>query len=292
MENVDVMNNVADKTIKCLDHGFVTLVDVMPRLVPADRPTADVAVVQAARVSYGDGTKTVNEDRGLIRYLMRHNHSTPFEMCEFKFHMKMPIFVARQIVRHRMVSLNEVSGRYSILKDEFYFPEVNEISQQSKTNKQGGDQQIESDIAAVFIDKLKIVSDSTYSIYEKYLEDGVSREQARMILPVNLYTEWYWKIDLKNLFHFLALRCDAHAQYETRVFADAILALIQPIVPIAVEAWNDYHDHRGAIKLTRLEVEAIKNMFNGKVVSTLTSDNKREQMEWVEKAFKLGLSVN
>lgn len=291
MENVDVMNNVVDKTIKCLDHGFVTLVDVMPRLVPAERPTADAAIVQAARVSYGDGTKTVNEDCGLIRYLMRHNHSTPFEMIEFKFHMKMPIFVARQIVRHRMVSLNEVSGRYSILKDEFYLPEVDGIRQQSKTNKQGGDQQIESNVAAEFIDKLKGVAELTYGLYESYLEEGVSREQARMILPVNLYTEWYWKIDLKNLFHFLALRCDAHAQYETRVFADALLELIKPIVPVAVEAWDDYHDYRGAVKLTRLEIEAIRRMLEGKIVAPLVSDNKREQTEWVEKAAKLGLSV-
>lgn len=291
MENVDVMNNVVDKTIKCLDHGFVTLVDVMPRLVPAERPTADAAIVQAARVSYGDGTKTVNEDRGLIRYLMRHNHSTPFEMIEFKFHMKMPIFVARQIVRHRMVSLNEVSGRYSILKDEFYLPEVDGIRQQSKTNKQGGDQQIDSAVAAEFIDKLKGVADSTYGLYEDYLDEGVSREQARMILPVNLYTEWYWKIDLKNLFHFLALRCDAHAQYETRVFADALLELIKPIVPTAVEAWDDYHDYRGAVKLTRLEIEAIKTMLEGKIVAPLVSDNKREQTEWVEKAGKLGFHV-
>lgn len=292
MENfVDVMDNVPEKTINCLDHGFVTLVDVMPRLVPKDRPTADAAVVQAARVSYGDGTKTVNEDRGLIRYLMRHNHSTPFEMIEFKFHMKMPIFVARQIVRHRMVSLNEVSGRYSILKDEFYLPDVDGIRQQSKTNKQGGDQQIESNVAAGFIDQLKSVADSTYGLYETYLEEGVSREQARMILPVNLYTEWYWKIDLKNLLHFLALRCDAHAQYETRVFADALLNLIKPIVPVTIEAWDDYHDYRGAVKLTRLEIEAIKTMLDGKIVAPLNSDNKREQAEWVEKAAKLGLHV-
>lgn len=285
------MNNLSEKTIKCLDLGFVTLVDVMPRLVPEDRKTADFAIVQAARVSYGDGTKTVNEDRGLIRYLMRHSHSTPLEMVEFKFHMKLPIFCARQIIRHRTVSVNEYSGRYSVMKDEFYFPNLDNLRLQSKTNKQGGDDKIEIDTAKDFLAYLDEACIKSYQTYTEYLDKGVSREQARMILPLNLYTEWYWKIDLHNLFHFLGLRCDAHAQWETRVFADAILDLIKPLVPFAVEAWDDYHDHRGAMKLTRLEIDAIRKHFGGSGVMKLDSDNKREQAEWIAKAARMGLVV-
>ena len=298
----DVMTNVPQLSIDCLDKGHVRLVDVMPRLAAEGGTTADFAIVQAARVSYGDGTKTVNEDRGLIRYLMRHQHTTPMEMVEFKFHCKMPIFVARQWVRHRTVSLNEVSGRYSVLKDEFYLPDTDNIRQQSKTNKQGGDQQIDFDTAKDFLTHLDDISDKTYEVYTKYMEAGVSREQARMTLPVNLYTEWYWKINLHNLLHFLGLRCDSHAQYEIRVFADAMLELIKPIVPFTVEAWEDYHHMRGAVKLTRLEIETLKKTImelasaagaDASVVYglSLESDNKREQAEWVDKAKKLGLEV-
>lgn len=287
----DVLDAVPNRTVNCLDKGFVTLVDVMPRLVPDNQKTADFAIVQAARVSYGDGTKSVNEDRGLIRYLMRHAHTTPFEMIEFKFHCKMPIFVARQWIRHRTANVNEYSGRYSLMKDEFYIPDNDNIRMQSKNNRQGGDQPIDGTDAQGFLTALNELCDKAYSVYEEYIAKGVTREQSRMILPVNNYTEWYWKIDLHNLFHFLALRCDAHAQWEIRVFADAMLSLIEPIVPVAVEAWNDYHPHRGAVKLTRLEIEAIKTMLDGKIVAPLNSDNKREQAEWVEKAAKLGLSV-
>lgn len=291
------MANVPELTIKCLDKGFVSLVDVMPRIVPEDRKTADFAIVQAARVSYGDGTKTVNEDRGLIRYLLRHSHTTPFEMVEFKFCCKLPIFVARQWIRHRMSSTNEYSGRYSVMKDEFYIPDVDNIRQQSKNNKQGGDGKIETMDAEGFVAHLNAVCNESYGSYQDYLERGVAREQARMILPVNNYTEWYWKIDLHNLFHFLALRCDAHAQWEIRVFAEAMLKLIQPIVPVAVEAWNDYHDHRGAVKLTRLEIEAVKKFVDWAAHYgpfpgfPIDSDNKREQAEWIEKAKKLGIEV-
>jgi thymidylate synthase (FAD) len=288
----DVLTNVTNPRINCLDHGFVELVDVMPRLVPDDdRKTSDYAIVQAARVSYGPGTKKVNEDRGLIRYLMRHLHTTPFEMVEFKFHCKMPIFVARQWIRHRTANVNEVSGRYSILKDEFYFPEVENIRQQSKSNRQGGEEKIEEEWATKYLNYLKTICTESYDIYEDYLGLGVSREQARMILPINLYTEWYWKIDLHNLFHFLGLRCDAHAQWEIRVFADAMLALIKPIVPFAVEAWEDYHDHRGAMKVTKLEIEAMQRALAGFKVGKLDSDNSREQAEWQAKAARMGLTV-
>lgn len=288
----DVLTNLDSIQINCLDKGFVKLVDAMPRLVPAT--TADYAIVQAARVSYGDGTKSINEDRGLIRYLLRHGHTTPFEMVEFKFHCKMPIFVARQWIRHRTANVNEYSGRYSVMKDDFYIPDIDNIRQQSKTNKQGGDQQMSSVDAQEFLNILNETCDKAYSTYQENIEKGVAREQARMILPVNNYTEWYWKIDLHNLFHFLALRCDKHAQMEIRVFAEAMLKLIQPIVPVAVEAWNDYHDHRGAVKLTRLEIEALRQYVGLNVeqnAPSLESDNNREQAEWVEKAKLFGLAV-
>jgi thymidylate synthase (FAD) len=286
----DVMNNLSQRTINCLDHGHVTLVDVMPRLVPDDQKTADYCIVQSARVSYGDGTKTLNEDRGLIRYLMRHLHTTPFEMCEFKFHCKMPIFIARQWIRHRTANVNEYSGRYSILKDEFFIPDA--ARQQSSVNKQGGDAKLDNTTSQQFSDYLSSACDSAYSKYEEFLEKGVSRELARISLPVNLYTEWYWKIDLHNLFHFLALRCDSHAQYEIRVFADAMLDLIRPIVPLSVEAWEDYHPNRGGVKLTKLEVEAIRKTLSdikGLDLAQINSENKREQQEWLTKASKLGL---
>lgn len=287
----DVMTNLPATKIPCLDQGHVALIDVMPRLVPEKQKTADYAIVQAARVSYGDGTKSVNEDRGLIRYLMRHVHTTPFEMVEFKFHCKMPIFVARQWIRHRTANVNEVSGRYSVLKEEFYIPTPENIRQQSKTNKQGGEQQVSEGLAGQFMWDVKTVCKGGYDLYFDYLEEGISREQARMLLPLNLYTEWYWKIDLHNLFHFLGLRCDKHAQWEIRVFADAMLELIKPIVPWAVEAWEDYHDHRSATKLTRLEIDAIRKSFEGMKVVPLNSDNKREQAEWLDKAKRLGLVV-
>lgn len=287
----DVMLNLPAYEIKCLDLGFVELVDVMPRLVPEDQKTADYAIVQAARVSYGNGTKSVNEDRGLIRYLMRHVHTTPFEMIEFKFHCKMPIFVARQWIRHRTANVNEYSGRYSVMKEEFYYPDEDNLRLQSKTNKQGGDDKIDNLTASEFLNYLHNLCADSYEKYTDYLDKGIAREQARMILPLNLYTEWYWKIDLHNLFHFLGLRCDSHAQWEIRVFAEAMLALIKPIVPMAVEAWNDYHDHRGAIKLTKLEMEAINRTFVGQKVKGLDSDNKREQAEWIIKAARMGLMV-
>jgi len=290
----DVMSNTPELTIKCLDKGFVTLIDVMPRLVPEETKTADFAIVQAARVSYGNGTKSVNEDRGLIRYLLRHSHTTPYEMIEFKFHMKMPIFVARQAIRHRTANVNEYSGRYSVMKDEFYIPDLDNIRQQSKTNKQGGDQTMSTMDAQGFLDVLNETCDKTYSTYQEYINKGVSREQSRIILPVNNYTEWYWKIDLHNLFHFLGLRCDKHAQMEIRVFADAILKLIEPIVPLAVEAWNDYSDHRGSIKLTKLEIESLRKYVGGKIETyalPLKSENSREQEEWIEKAKLFGLTI-
>ena len=282
----DVLENVPERKIHCLNHGFVQLVDVMPRLVDDGHKTADYAIAQAARTSYGDGTKSVNEDRGLIRYLLRHAHTTPFEMIEFKFLCKMPIIVARQWIRHRTANVNEYSGRYSIMKDEFYIPELSDVKTQSNVNKQGGGESLDSTVADGFLKTLEETCRKSYEYYIDCVENKkMAREQARMILPQNLYTQWYWKIDLHNLFHFLALRCDKHAQMEIRVFADAILSLITPIVPVAVEAWNDYHPMRGAMKLTRLEVEGLKAILSNSQIGEIApiSTNKRENDEWFEK---------
>jgi thymidylate synthase (FAD) len=276
---VDIMNGSARWEIKVHDHGLVALTDIMPRMVPAGK-TADFAIVQAARVSYGAGTKQINEDRGLIRYLARHRHTTPFEMVEFKFHHVMPIFVARQWIRHRTANVNEYSARYSVVKDRFYHPGIDNIRKQSATNRQGGTEPMDSLTAKEFCDYLDEIEKS-YQKYENFIERGVAREIARIALPASVYTEWYWKIDLHNMFHFLSLRMDEHAQQEIRDYANAMFALIQPLVPIAAEAFLDYNFQ--SIHLTRLEVEAIKSG------QPLASENKRENAEWDEKKKKLGL---
>ncbi|HZL36112.1 MAG TPA: FAD-dependent thymidylate synthase [Tepidisphaeraceae bacterium] len=275
----DVMGGSGRWEVKVHDHGLVALVDVMPRMAPAGK-TADFAIVQAARVSYGEGTKLVNEDRGLIRYLMRHRHTTPMEMVEFKFHHVMPIFVARQWIRHRTANVNEYSARYSIVRDRFYRPDIENVRKQSLTNRQGGEEPIDSATAQQFLDYLAKV-ESHYADYQSLMDKGVARELARIGLPVNVYTEWYWKIDLHNLLHFLSLRMDEHAQQEIRDFAIAMFALIQPIVPIAAEAFVDYNFE--AMHLTRLEVEAIRS---GQPIG---SQNKREVAEWEAKKKKLGM---
>jgi thymidylate synthase (FAD) len=276
---VDVMNGAARWEIKVHDHGLVALTDVMPRLVPEGK-TADFAIVQAARVSYGQGTKQVNEDRGLIRYLMRHRHSTPFEMVEFKFHHVMPIFVARQWIRHRTANVNEYSARYSVVRDRFYKPSVENVRQQSTTNRQGGDAPIDNATAQEFLAYLD-KAEQQYAEYERLMERGVSRELARIALPVSVYTEWYWKIDAHNLFRFLSLRMDAHAQQEIRDYATAMYDLVKPILPIAAEAFVDYD--LGGLHLTRLEIEAMQSG------QPLASTNKREIAEWEAKRKRLGL---
>lgn len=293
----DLMEKVPNKTIQCLDYGFVKLVDCMPRLVENENCTGDSAIVQAARVSYGQGTKTVNEDKGLINYLFRHQHSTPSEMIDFKFHCKLPIFIARQIIRHRTFSFNEISARYSIMKDEFYVPTKDNVRKQSKTNKQGGEENIDEATATDFIDYVDSLCDETYADYTKYIEQGVTREQSRMILPVNLYTEWYMKGNLHNFLHFLALRCHSHAQWEVQVYGNAMLELIKPIVPMTIEAWENYHPLRGAVKFSKLEIEALSRYIEGCKSSNdlfpeINSDNKREKSEWAEKAKKLGIVFN
>ena len=283
---MDAFSLLSKTKIDCLDKGFVEIVDVMPRIIP-DGQTCDYAIAQMARVSYGQGTKSVNEDKGLIRYLLRHNHTSPFEGIDFKLHMKMPIFIARQMIRHRTVSLNEISGRYSVMKDEFYIPDVEDLRKQSTTNKQGGEEAFDKESSQEFVDKIDLNCKDAYSLYLQMLDAGVSREQARMVLPLNLYTEWYWKQNLHNLLHLLSLRADAHAQKEIRVYADAILELITPLVPWTIEAWNDYHPMREAISLTKLEKDAISNSNLQGNLAEIASENKREQAEWQAKIKEL-----
>lgn len=236
-------------TIKVLDKGFVSLVDFMG---------SDQAIVQAARVSYGQGTKSAREDRGLISYLVRHAHTSPLEMVEFKFHMKMPLFVARQIIRHRTAGVNELSARYSVLKDEFYVPDMDRLQKQNQDNKQGSALELVDNPEQVYTN-IQQQQTQSYTDYEELLGTGMARELARINLPVSVYTEWYWKMDLHNLFHFLRLRLDKHAQWEVRQYAEAVYQLIQPIVPWACEAFEEYILH--GQKLSRLEWEFVRSFL-------------------------------
>lgn len=232
---------------KVLDHGFVRLVDYMPQ------KELDSAIVQAARVSYGEGTKTTRGDAGLIRYLMRHWHNTPFEMVEFKFHIKMPIYIARQHMRHRMANINEYSARYSIVPDEHYKPET--LRGQSKINHQGSEGEIDKNEERTCT--LNKHFDNSFEIYKYLLEDGCCREQARGVLTQSTYTEFYWKIDLHNLMHYLRLRMEPGAQKEIRDYANAIYDLVKPLVPITMKAFMDFR--MNAIQLTGPEIESIAN---------------------------------
>ena len=278
----DLMQGDSRWEIPVHDHGMVALVDAMPRLVPEGQ-TADFAIVQAARVSYGAGTKKVNEDRGLIRYLMRHWHSTPFEMVEMKFHCVMPIFIARQWVRHRTANINEYSARYSVVRDRFYKPDRADLQAQSSTNRQGRGEQLEDATADAFLGHLDEIEKDSYAKYESFIDQGVARETARMALPVNVYTEWYWKCDLHNIFRFLRLRLDPHAQKEIRDYAQAMYDLLKPICPVACEAFEDYQ--LNGMQLTGLEIEALRTG------QPLKSDNKRENAEWEAKREQLGLGT-
>lgn len=262
--------------VRVLDCGFVKLVDCMGD---------DSAIVQAARVSYGKGTKSVSEDEGLIRYLMRHQHTTPFEMVEFKFHCRMPIFVARQWIRHRTANVNEMSARYSEMPDWFYEPAAEHCTTQSAQNKQGGTGEPIEDAFQIAQSFVKTQAEA-YEQYEVYLKKEMRRELARINLPVSLYTEWYWKIDLHNLFHFLKLRLDKHAQYEIRVFAEAMAGLVKEKVPVAWRAFEDYQ--LSGMHLTRLEVNVLKSMLVGeKLPLEEAIPNKRERTEFLEKLARL-----
>lgn len=267
------------EAIPVLDHGFVRAVDYMGD---------DEAIVQAARVSYGRGTKAARSDAGLIRYLMRHWHSTPFEMCEIKLHVKLPIFIARQWIRHRTANVNEYSARYSILDKEYYIPAAANLAAQSNTNRQGRGDVLQGDEAQRVLDLLRGDAEQTYAHYDEMLSDdgkaGLSRELARMNLTLNTYTQWYWKTDLHNLFHFLRLRADAHAQYEIRVYAEAICDLTRAWVPMAYGAFEDYR--LGAVTLSGPAMDAVRRMIAGEAVTQETSGLSAG--EWREVGAVLG----
>lgn len=265
-----------DNAIKVLDKGFVKLVDVMGD---------DSSIVQAARVSYGKGTKSVNQDEGLIRYLLRHRHTTPFEMVEFKFHCRLPIFVARQWVRHRTANINEISGRYSQMSEWFYEPEAQVCTTQSAQNKQGGTGcTVENpELCAQSFQEMQKTS---FRQYEEFLEMDMRRELARINLPLSLYTEWYWKIDLHNLLHFLALRLDSHAQYEIRVYAEAIAEFVKQQVPLTWKAFEDYS--LNATRFSALEMKALSGILKGeKIDLSQIIANSRERQEFEEKLSHL-----
>ena len=273
-----------------LDHGFVRVVDYMGD---------DAAVVQAARVSYGKGTKRVSEDAGLINYLMRHRHTTPFEMCEIKYHIKLPIFVARQWIRHRTANVNEYSARYSILDNEFYIPKAEQLGAQSKSNRQGRAEALTGADAARVLQILREDSQQTYDHYAEMLNEnekgevidpnrtGLARELARMNLTVNFYTQWYWKVDLHNLLHFLSLRADPHAQYEIRVYADAMLETVKRWVPLVCDAFLQYR--MGGVHLSEKALQAIKRMLNGEKVDQ--KESGLSLREWRETMDKLGIDA-
>ncbi len=267
-----------------LDHGFVRVIDYMGD---------DAAIVQAARVSYGRGTKRVQEDRGLIRYLLRHRHTSPFEMCEIKLHVKLPMFVARQWIRHRTANVNEYSARYSILDREFYLPEAQQLAVQSKSNRQGRGAQLSDDQATAVQAKMTAGSAQAYADYLWLLNDGegsqveedqrpgLARELARVVLPVSAYTQWYWKVDLHNLLHFLSFRADPHAQYEIRVYADLLMDLVRRWVPMTAEAFEDYR--LGSASISKQGLDVLRRMIAGEALSQadsgLTAREWRELME-------------
>lgn len=281
------LEDVLYKAFPVLDHGFVRVIDYMG---------TDSAIVQAARVSYGAGTKKVNEDAGLINYLLRHRHTTPFEMCEIKFHIKLPIFIARQWIRHRTANVNEYSGRYSIMDREFYIPAPEHLAAQSTSNRQGRGDVLEGEQAKRVLEILKADSINAYEHYEEMMncdeagnvfdesKSGLARELARMNLPVNFYTQWYWKIDLHNLMHFLSLRADSHAQYEIRAYADTMLDMLKAWVPITYQAFMDYR--MGGADISAKGLEIIKKMVSGqKVAQEQSGLSKRE---WTELMSVLG----
>lgn len=295
------------------DHGFAYLVDHMGE---------DAAIARAARISYGAGTKSVRQDRGLIRYLLRHKHTSPFEMCVVKFHLRVPIFVMRQLIRHRTASVNEYSARYSVMTDDFYVPEVDAIQPQSTVNNQGRAGSV-SEVSAEGVQWMMETTGETaydvyrvllgertgrdadfpndliydpYSDYQPLLDDefpGIARELARTVLPVSFYTEVYWQQNLWNLFHLLKLRTDSHTQYETRMVAEAMYDLIKPLFPIACEAYEDYL--RDAVSLSRMEVNLLTDLLHNKSVADIDPDayglSKREFSEFIVR-FDLGADIN
>jgi thymidylate synthase (FAD) len=285
--SVAALEEILHRPIEVLDHGFVRVVDYMGD---------DAAIVQAARVSYGRGTRRVQDDAGLINYLMRHRHTTPFEMCEIKYHVKLPIFVARQWIRHRTANVNEYSGRYSVLDKEYYLPAPEHLAAQAKSNRQGRDAVLSADAAAEVLAILKADAERCHADYERLLNEdaagrvrdesasGIARELARMNLTLNTYTQWYWKIDLHNLLHFLGLRADAHAQYEIRVYAEAMLETVKRWVPITHAAFVDYR--LGAFTLSAKALAVVQAMLRGDAVDQPSSG--MSPREWRELMQALG----
>ena len=280
------LDKVLYKPFKVLDHGFVRVIDYMGD---------DSSIVQAARVSYGKGTKKLNQDKNLINYLLSHRHTTPFEMNEIKFHIKLPIFVARQWIRHRTANVNEYSARYSILDNEFYIPKANDVKPQSQLNNQGREGEIEKDLKKHYLSLIKENAKINFSSYKHLLnvdEDGntldekrpgIARELARMVLPLSSYTQWYWKIDLHNLMHFLALRFDDHAQYEIRVYAKVMLDLVKKWVPLTYDAFT--RNRVNSLTLSSEAIEYLKMKIKNKKISK-TKINKRE-LDNLKKIFDL-----
>ncbi len=287
---VDALEELLYKPIKVLDHGFVRVVDYMGD---------DSSIVQAARVSYGRGTKKSLQDKGLINYLMRHRHTTPFEMCDIKFHIKLPIFIARQWIRHRTASVNEYSARYSILSNEFYIPNKSNLSPQSSVNKQNrSNQALPDDVANRVLEIMKTDAMNCYNHYVEMMNEddkgnivdennvGITRELARINLTLNTYTEWYWKINLHNLLHFLALRADEHAQYEIRVYAKAMLDIVKAWVPYAYEAFEDHKMY--ATTISKKGMEVVRALIQGKEVNQESSG--MSPREWGELMVALKLN--
>ena len=282
------LEKILYEAIPILDHGFVRVVDYMGD---------DTSIVQAARVSYGKGTKKVSTDSGLIKYLMRHWHSTPFEMCEIKYHVKLPIFIARQWIRHRTANVNEYSARYSILDKEFYLPATEHLAAQSQNNRQGRGDILEGEQAKKVLELLKGDAEQTYNNYETMLnerydgsiinedEAGLARELARMNLTLNTYTQWYWKTDLLNLMNFLRLRADSHAQYEIRAYADAMLDTVKKWVPITYEAFMDYRV--GGTEVSSKGKAIIQKLIIGENVDVDSSGLSKREWNELMLAFDL-----
>ena len=276
------------KPIKVLDHGFIRVIDYMG---------TDQSIVQAARVSYGEGTKKLREDRGLIRYLLSHWHTTPFEMCEIKFHVKLPIFVARQWIRHRTANVNEYSARYSVLDREFYVPEINQLGSQSTTNKQGRSESLNKNFAKQAQKLIKDNSNQLYDDYQNLLNgnllnkdeyeegEGLARELARTTLPLNYYTQWYWKVDLHNLMHFLKLRADSHAQYEIQIYAEKMIDVLKKWVPLTYEAFEDYKNN--SYSLSKEAVKILKDILAGKKINVKKYKLSPRELRELETRFSV-----
>lgn len=276
---VPAMEAYLDKTIPILDKGFIRVIDYMGD---------DSSVVQAARVSYGKGTKSLSDDKALLRYLLRHRHTSPFEMCELKLHLKMPIFVARQWIRHRTANLNEYSARYSIMEKEYYIPEAEHIAIQSTDNKQGRSEKLPDAKAKAIQQKMKTHTEDSFAYYNALLEgdDAIARELARTVLPVNVYTQLYWKIDVHNLLHFLSLRAHPHAQYEIRVYAEAMLAILKQWMPLTHEAFIDYTMQ--AKVLSRMAIDVLNRRLQGEPVTQETSNLSKREWQELEMLFSTG----